>query len=82
MVYFFLWMSLCLLFSFNMCMVPQTLGVIPIPSVISYGVPQGSVFGHILIALYMLPYEHIISKCKSISCHCYTDDIQLFVRHF
>ena len=41
------------------------------------GVPQGSVMGPILLVLYMLPLEQIISHCKGISYHYSADDIQL-----
>ena len=41
-----------------------------------YGVPQGSVFWHILFVLYIQPLSNLIKR-HSLSVHLFADDIQI-----
>jgi hypothetical protein len=53
-------------------------GAISQPSELKCGVPQGSVLGPILFLLYTADAPEIAAT-HGISCHCYADDIQLYV---
>ena len=46
------------------------------PAALNFGVPQGSVLGHILFVLYTHPISEIVSY-HSLSYHCFSDDNQL-----
>ena len=44
------------------------------------GVPQGSVLGPVIIALYTAPIQRIIRK-HEVKHHKYAEDIQLYVKY-
>ena len=48
------------------------------PYVNIYGVPQGSVLGHILFIIYILPTKSIFHKYPNIHYHLYADDLQIY----
>ena len=47
------------------------------PPCVIHSVPQGSVFGHILFIIYILPIKPIVHKYYNIHYHLYANDIHI-----
>ena len=47
------------------------------PSLLSYGVPQGSVLGPILVILYTQPLSDVVDR-HSVPQHMFADDTELY----